>query len=157
MDALWSELARCTDLSNAVLVLMRLTVAAVFAGLIGWERERGSHTAGFRTHILVGVGSALFALVAVLPAEQPDLANIVKGVAAGVGFLGGGAILKHVEHQAVEGLTTAAGMWITAAIGVAAAAGMYLPAFVATLITLFVLRPLRVVEQPGGHWRQPPQ
>jgi putative Mg2+ transporter-C (MgtC) family protein len=147
MDAFWAEWASLTDLSKAAPILMRLTVTALFGGWIGWERERGGHTAGLRTHMLVGLGAAVFTLIAVLPVDEPDLANIIKGVAAGVGFLGGGAILKNVQGQAVEGLTTAAAIWITAAIGVAAGAGMYLTAFVATVIALLVLRPLRAVEQ----------
>ncbi len=141
MDALWDELGTF-DSAIIVPATLRLIVASILAALIGWERERGGHSAGLRTHILVGLGSALFSVVPVLSSDQPDLAAVVKGVAAGVGFLGGGAILKDVERQSVEGLTTAASIWLTAAVGLAAAAGMYTGAFIATFIALFVLRPL---------------
>jgi putative Mg2+ transporter-C (MgtC) family protein len=149
MDAVWSELG-IGDISSATIIplVLRLSAAAFLAGLIGWERERGGHNAGLRTHIIVGLGAALFTIVPLLypGTDRPDLANIVKGLAAGIGFIGGGTILKDVERQSVEGLTTAAAVWLTAAVGLAAAAGMYLAASLATLVALIVLRPLRAVE-----------
>lgn len=150
MDVVWSELAWESDHYRTSIVLMlRLLAAGTLAGLIGWERERGGHQAGLRTHMLVGIGSAMFTVVPVLlGGDALDLANVVKGVAAGVGFLGGGTILKDVERQSVEGLTTAAAIWLVAAIGLAAGAGMYLAATIGTVIALIVLRPLRRVE-PG--------
>jgi putative Mg2+ transporter-C (MgtC) family protein len=136
MDVVWAELEW----------VVRLFVAGLLAGVIGWERAHGGHQAGLRTHILVGLGSALFTLVPVVQGATPDYSNIVKGVAAGIGFLGGGAILKDVQRQSVEGLTTAASIWLTAAVGMAAAAGMHLIATAAALLGLFVLRPLRKIE-----------
>src|SRR5688572_491398 len=105
MDIIWSELGSF-DVGTFIPLVMRLATAAVLAGLIGWEREHGGRNAGLRTHIIVGLGSALFAIVPILypGIDKPDLANIVKGVAAGIGFIGGGTILKHVERQSVEGL-----------------------------------------------------
>jgi putative Mg2+ transporter-C (MgtC) family protein len=139
MDFVWSELG----------ISMRLVVAALLAGLIGWERERGGHQAGLRTHILVGLGAALFTLVPAFQGQVSDYSNVVKGVAAGIGFLGGGAILKDVQKQSVEGLTTAASIWLTAAVGLASAAGMYLAAVASTVIALIVLWPMQKVESPS--------
>jgi putative Mg2+ transporter-C (MgtC) family protein len=147
MEIVWSELGvNNTDPATVVALLMRLLAAGVLSGLVGWERERGGHAAGLRTHILVGLGSALFTVAALFSGQGTDMGNVVKGVAAGVGFLGGGTILKDVERQSVEGLTTAAAIWLTAAVGLTAAAGMYLTATVTALIALFVLRPLRKIE-----------
>ena len=140
--------------SQADLVL-RLLLAATLAGLLGVERELTEQPAGFRTHILVGLGAALFsvisafgfqAIVAADPRQtQPvDPSRVVAQIVVGIGFLGGGAILKY--GASIRGLTTAASLWITAAIGTAIGIGMLLIGTVATGITLVALvglRPLR--------------
>lgn len=147
METVASELGlNGFEQATAIKVAIRLVIASALAGAIGWDRERRGREAGMRTHMLVGLGAALFTMIPVFFSEQTDLGNVVKGVAAGIGFLGAGTIIKDVQKQSVEGLTTAASIWFTAAVGLAVAAGMYLPAVIATILALLVLMPLRKVE-----------
>ena len=98
-------------------VILRLGIACILGGLIGFEREAEHKRAGLRTHMLVALGSALFTLIA---AElKTDSSRIIQGIAAGIGFLGAGCIFKLTEQHEVKGLTTAAGVWVTAAVGAA--------------------------------------
>jgi putative Mg2+ transporter-C (MgtC) family protein len=127
---------------QCVELFLRLLVAGLLGGLIGYEREQADKPTGVRDHVLVSVGSALFVLVSLYgfghgPGSDP--ARVAAQVVTGVGFLGAGAILRTDGH--VHGLTTAAGIWVTAAIGVAAALGgrFYLIAVFTTALTLAVL------------------
>lgn len=125
---------------------VRLTVAAVCGGAIGIEREITEKTAGLRTHMLVSLGSCLFTIVSVFGfvGHTVDPSRVAAQIVTGVGFLGAGAILR--EGVSVHGLTTAASLWVTAAVGMAVGAGMYWVgafAVVVTLLSLWVLRPLR--------------
>jgi putative Mg2+ transporter-C (MgtC) family protein len=98
--------------SDVTRICTRLLVAVALGGLLGYEREAVGAAAGLRTHMMVAVGSALFVLVpqqAGMPME--DISRVIQGIAAGIGFLGAGAILKQKEVQAIKGLTTAAGIW----------------------------------------------
>lgn len=138
-------------------LVLRLLLAAALAGALGIERELTEQPAGFRTHILVGLGAALFAVVsafgfqAIVGAEAPHAVNVDVGrvasqVVVGIGFLGGGAIIKY--GASIRGLTTAASLWVTAAIGTAVGVGLLLLAAVTagiTLLALVGLRPLRTV------------
>jgi putative Mg2+ transporter-C (MgtC) family protein len=105
-------------------VVIRVIVAALLGALLGWERERAGKAAGLRTHMLVALGAALFVL---FPAEAGmaigDLSRVIQGVATGIGFIGAGTILKHAEAEHVDGLTTAASIWLTGAIGMSVGAG----------------------------------
>jgi putative Mg2+ transporter-C (MgtC) family protein len=107
-----------------VRVVLRVLVAAVLGALLGWERQRAGKSAGLRTHMLVALGAALFVL---FPAEAGitigDLSRVIQGVATGIGFLGAGTILKRPESEHIEGLTTAASIWLTGAIGMAVGTG----------------------------------
>lgn len=125
-------------------MLARLLLAAVCSGLIGYERASALRAAGVRTHTLVGVGSAVFSLVSIFGFEGPDQSRIAAQIVTGVGFLGAGAIFK--EGGSISGLTTAAGLWIAAALGMAAGAGSYLLAATGTVITLSMLVGLRAVD-----------
>lgn len=119
--------------------IVRLLLAAVLGGVIGYEREKKERTAGLKTHILVSVGSALFVLGPLYAGvSQADNTRVVQGVVSGIGFLGAGAILKLQKDVRVEGLTTAAGIWLTAAIGVAVGLGNGLLGLAATAVALFV-------------------
>ena len=105
-------------------MLVRLVAAALLGGVIGAEREAGGKAAGLRTHMLVSLGAALF----VIAPQQAgvggtNLASIVQGVAAGIGFIGAGTILKLTEREEIKGLTTAASIWLTAAVGIASGVG----------------------------------
>ena len=122
--------------------LIRLIVALFLGGLIGWEREKKGRSAGLRTHILVTTGSALVMLMGVY---LGDAARIAAGVITGIGFLGGGAIIQ--SQQDTRGMTTAASIWISAGIGLAAGCGYYSAAIFGTIVTLFTLAVLKKIER----------
>ncbi|WP_017814337.1 MULTISPECIES: MgtC/SapB family protein [Paenibacillus] len=134
-------------------ILFRLLAAMLMGGLIGWERERSSHAAGLRTHILVCVGSALIMMLSVYGFAdfihetnvRIDPARLATAVISGIGFLGAGTIL--FTGKAITGLTTAASLWVVAAIGLAIGAGFYFAAFVSTLLVVLNLWVLNIVEQ----------
>ncbi len=134
-------------------LLVRLAVAAALGGVIGFERELREREAGLRTHILVCVGSALFTVVSAYgftnflvgggATVRADPTRIAAQIVTGIGFLGAGAIIR--QGLSVRGLTTAATLWMVAAIGMASGAGYYSAALVATIVTLLSLWPLRIV------------
>lgn len=125
--------------------IARLGMAALLSGAVGFEREAAQKAAGLRTHILVGLGAALFGLLSLEGFQAPDPSRIAAQVVTGIGFLGAGAIFR--EGRLVRGLTTAAGLWTVAAIGLAAGAAMYPVAVAATVVTLIVLYGLRYVDR----------
>lgn len=118
---------------------LRLVAALVLGGVIGWERELQRMPAGFRTHALVALGSAIFTVVSAygLTGPQSDPTRIAAQIVSGVGFLGGGAILHH--GGTVRGLTTAASLWAVAAVGMAAGAGLLVMAVVSTVLVIIGL------------------
>ena len=128
-------------------VLIRLGVAAFVGAIVGIDRERQGKPAGLRTHVLVSAGAALF-VVAAAETGMPtsDMSRVIQGVAAGVGFLGAGAILKLSDSREILGLTTAATIWMTAALGVAAGLGRLWLAAIAAILTLATLMVLGWVE-----------
>lgn len=133
-------------------VILRLLVAAALGSLVGLERERRHWTAGLRTHMLVGVGSALFMIVSahgfqdVLgPNVVVDPSRVAAQVVSGIGFLGAGTIL--LRREVIRGLTTAASLWTVAAIGLASGAGLYLAAVSATVLVLLILIALKPLER----------
>ena len=122
MNTLPDTLFNLPDVSQVMPVMVRLLAAAVLGGLIGAERESVGKAAGLRTHMLVALGSALFVVApTVAGLGEGDRGRIIQGIAAGIGFIGAGTILKLTDREEIKGLTTAAGVWLTAAIGVAAA------------------------------------
>ena len=130
---------------------LRLLLAAVLGGAIGYEREKKERSAGLKTHILVSVGSALFVMAPLYASvSQADNTRVVQGVVSGIGFLGAGAILKLQRDMRVEGLTTAASIWLTSAIGVAAGLGNALLAIIATGVALFVTAVIPRLVPDGG-------
>ena len=132
-------------------VLVRLMLAALLGGVIGYEREKKERSAGLKTHILVSVGSALFVMAPLYAGvSQADNTRVVQGVVSGIGFLGAGAILKLQRDMRVEGLTTAASIWLTSAIGVAAGLGNALLAIIATGVALFVTAVIPRLVPDGG-------
>ena len=128
-------------------VLIRLGVAAFVGAIVGIDRERQGKPAGLRTHVLVSAGAALF-VVAAAETGMPtsDMSRVIQGVAAGVGFLGAGAILKLSDSREILGLTTAATIWMTAALGVAAGLGRLWLAAIAAILTLATLMVLGWIE-----------
>lgn len=139
VDTLVSEFSDAADPEQIVRILVRLSMAALLGGLVGLQRERMRKSAGMRTHMLVAMGAALFVLVPERSGMPlADMSRVIQGVIAGIGFLGAGAILKNQSEITIVGLTTAAGVWMTAAIGVACGLGRETTAVVSTLLTLGV-------------------
>jgi putative Mg2+ transporter-C (MgtC) family protein len=137
------EFSDLPDLESATRIVLRLTLAALLGGLLGIEREAKGKAAGVRTHMLVAMGAAMFVLASQQFGIDPaDMSRVLQGVIAGVGFLGAGTILKGDAEHRVKGLTTAAGIWMTAAIGVAAGMGKESTAMLATLLTLAIMASL---------------
>ena len=126
-------------MSITVEMILRLLLASALGAVIGYQRERAGKQAGLRTHVLICVGAALFAIISAYGfGAASDPARIAAGIVVGVGFIGAGVIL-HREGGAVAGLTTAATIWAVAGIGLAAGAGLYIVSAVATAIILGVL------------------
>lgn len=133
-------------------IALRLVVAAALSGLVGLEREWRERAAGLRTHMLVGVGSALFTLISAYGFNEflvggsnvvrADPSRIAAQIVTGIGFLGAGAIIR--QGFSVRGLTTAATLWVVAAIGMASGAGYFSAAVITTALVLFSLWPLRI-------------
>lgn len=115
--------------------IIRLILAVALGSIVGFEREKAHKPAGLRTHMLVCLGSCLFTLVSLEFSLDP--ARIAAGVVAGIGFIGAGAIIA--EKERIVGITTAASLWVTAAIGLAIGAGKYALAITATVLTLLIL------------------
>lgn len=128
------------DAATTTRIVSRLLMAVLLGAAIGWERERGGHPAGLRTHILVSIGAALFMLGPQLAGVGIDpLSRVMQGIVQGIGFLGAGAIIKQAHGDHVHGLTSAAGIWLAAAIGMTAGLGREVEAIIATVIALLVL------------------
>ena len=148
MEVLWQELtAGLADLGQLERVLLRVIAATLLGALVGFEREKAGKPAGFRTHILVSLGTAIVVLACAGSRMDMDgLSRVIQGIVTGIGFIGAGSILKLSEERDIQGLTTAAGLWMTAAIGVACGLGTIGLALIATGMTLIVLWVLRVME-----------
>ena len=137
--------------------LIRLLVAAALAAVLGWEREHARKSAGLRTHMLVGIAAALYTSIAELSVAdialgetglRADPIRAIQAVAIGIGFLGSGVIFVSRHEDRVQGLTTAASIWATAAIGIAAGLEHYVLAVGATVLLLFVLRVMVRFDAP---------
>ena len=138
-QALARELA-LPDAGTTTVILVRLLAATVLGGMLGLERERKGRAAGLKTHILVSIGSALFVMAPLLSGISPgDVTRVMQGIVSGIGFLGAGAIIKLERDERIEGLTTAAGIWMVSAVGMAAGMGMEVLALATTLIGLAVV------------------
>jgi putative Mg2+ transporter-C (MgtC) family protein len=153
MDAVLSELTSgLPDGLQAVRLLIRLIAAALLGAIVGYERERTGKSAGLRTHMLVSVSSALFVLAPLEAGMSPaDVTRVIQGVAAGIGFIGAGAILKVSTEREIQGLTTAAGIWLTTAVGLAAGLGRLGLATVAVLLAWIILYIVARLERGSEH------
>jgi putative Mg2+ transporter-C (MgtC) family protein len=132
------------ELRLQVEIFALLLLAAFLSAVIGLDRERNDHRAGLRTHMLVGIGACLFTILSRLAFPAGDPARIAAQVVSGIGFLGAGAILK--QEDEIHGLTTAASIWITAAVGMAAGAGAWFLALATTVLIWIVLVVIRRFE-----------
>lgn len=145
-DSLWFQVGDWGEL------LARLSLAAVAGAILGWNREVAGKAAGLRTHMLVSLGSALFVMIPLqAPELSPDaLSRTIQGVAAGIGFLGAGQIFQQTSRRSqrthVKGLTSAAAIWVSAALGVVAACGLWRVILIGTLLTFSILSVARRVE-----------
>ncbi|AKK01193.1 MULTISPECIES: MgtC/SapB family protein [Pseudomonas] len=155
---LQAEFADIADVEQMTRVTVRLLMAALLGGILGFEREHKGKAAGVRTHMLVALGAALFVLVPQLSGSQADaMSRVIQGVVAGIGFLGAGTILKNTEGDVghVKGLTTAAGLWMTAAIGVAAGLGREATAVVSTILALVIFSVMPLIVRALENDDQP--
>ena len=137
-QTLAAEFSDIPTLADLTRITLRLLVAGMLGGLLGYERERKGKSAGLRTHMLVAIGAALFVLISLqagADSESDAMSRVLQGIVAGIGFLGAGAIIKSAQHEGATGLTTAAGIWLTAAIGVATGMGQVALAMLSTRST----------------------
>jgi putative Mg2+ transporter-C (MgtC) family protein len=124
---------------------LRLLLAALLGAVIGLQREKAGKPAGLRTHILICMGSALFTIVSIYGfSGNADPSRIAAGIVTGIGFIGAGVIFRGMRGDKVMGITTAASIWVTAAIGIASGCGLYAIAVTAAVVTLLVLMIPRV-------------
>lgn len=146
-----NEFSDVSDASQITRLLVRLGLAMLFGGLLGLERERHGYAAGLRTHMMVALGAALFVHI---PGEAgfatDDMSRVLQGLVSGIGFLGAGAIIKFNRTGEVQGLTSAASLWLTAAIGVACGLGRETTAALSTLLALVILAALRPLHRRLG-------
>ena len=143
-NEIWStilkEFSDIPDVSTITWITLRLVLAAVLGGILGFERELKARNAGMRTHMLVAVGAALFVIGPLQSGiPMPDISRVLQGIVQGIGFLGAGAIIVRKAQLEVQGLTTAASIWATAGIGVLAGLGLDATAALSTIIVLIIL------------------
>jgi putative Mg2+ transporter-C (MgtC) family protein len=135
------------DLRQTASLVTRMVIAMILGAVIGAQREATGKPAGLRTHMLVAMGGALFVLGPLQSGMDLDgISRVIQGIVTGIGFIGGGAILKLQEQRAIEGLTTAAGIWITAAVGIAAGLGRWGLAVVSTILAWITLSLIGRIE-----------
>jgi putative Mg2+ transporter-C (MgtC) family protein len=141
MDIFWEELTSgLPNVRQLVHVLIKLVAATLLGAIVGFQRERAGKPAGLRTHILVTLGTTVFVLACSGVGMSMDgLSRVIQGIVTGIGFIGAGSILKLDEERDIQGLTTAAGVWMAAAIGVAVGLGSLGVALLSTLFTLVIL------------------
>lgn len=144
MDILWAELTGgIPDGQHLAILLIRLVTATVLGAAIGFERQRAGKAAGLRTHILVTAGTAVFILACLgagMRANSDGVSRVIQGIITGIGFVGAGSILKRETEKNIQGITTSAGIWMTAAIGVTVGLGALGLAIMATVLSLVILR-----------------
>lgn len=144
ITAVQQEFVDLPSLAECTRLVVRLTMAVLLGGVLGYEREAAGAPAGFRTHMLVSLGSALFVVAPLQAGMYTDaMSRVLQGLIAGIGFLGAGAIIKLNNESQVRGLTTAASIWFTASLGITVGLGREALAVLGTLFALFILGILR--------------
>jgi putative Mg2+ transporter-C (MgtC) family protein len=148
MEILWQELtAGLSNFGQLGHVLIRVIAATVLGAIVGFEREKAGKPAGLRTHMLVSLGTAVVVLACSgIGMDLDGLSRVIQGIVTGIGFIGAGSILKLSEEREIKGLTTAAGLWMTAAIGVTVGLGALGVALITTVMTVTVLAVVGVIE-----------
>jgi putative Mg2+ transporter-C (MgtC) family protein len=138
------------DLTDLVRILARLSVALIIGAAVGMQREASHKAAGLRTHMLVALGTALIVVASADAGfTSADLSRVIQGIVTGIGFLGGGAILKLTQEHEIRGLTTAAGIWLTAGASAAAGLGQMAGALIGVVLGLVVLALIGRLEKQG--------
>lgn len=156
-----AEFGDLADVERITRTTWRMGEALLLGAAIGWDRERRDAEAGLRTHMLVALGAALFVMIPLAFGMNDEQASrVIQGLIAGIGFLGAGAVLKDQDEGRIHGLTTAASIWATAAVGMAAGLGHTGIALLATVFILVVLVGLRrwgrsIRREPHENHRQP--
>lgn len=147
-----SEFSDIPDVSTITWITLRLVLAAVLGGILGYERELKVRSAGVRTHMLVAVGAALFVIGPLqIDMPIPDMSRVLQGIIQGIGFLGAGAIIFSTRQQKIQGLTTAANIWVTAGIGVLAGLGLDATAVLSTMFVLIILAVIPNILPSANH------
>ena len=141
METLWQELTHgLQDRQHLLRVVIRLLAALILGGIIGIQRERSGKAAGFRTHMMVCLGTAVFVITCSSVGMEFDaMSRVIQGLVTGIGFIGAGTILKLDKEEEIIGLTTAAGIWMTAAIGITVGLGAVGVGFISTALALVIL------------------
>jgi len=149
MDEFWRELsAGMPSVAAGAVEAVKVLCAALVGGALGYERQLTGKEAGLRTHMLVCLGSCVFVMAVLSHDTSLDgVSRVVQGIATGIGFVGAGAILKLVEQRNIKGLTTAANIWFTAALGVAVGLGRFWLALAGTAVAWFILSTLEQLEK----------
>lgn len=155
MELLWQELTNgIPDSTRLWTILIRVIAATLLGALLGFQRERAGKPAGLRTHILVSLGTAVVVLACAASGMDMDgQSRVIQGIVTGIGFIGAGSILKISEEKDIRGLTTAAGLWLTAAVGVACGLGTIGIALITSALALIVL----ALENVAARLRTKPQ
>lgn len=155
MEILWHELTvGMTDRGHLAIVVLRVIAAVVLGGIVGMQREKAGKPAGMRTHMLVSLGTAVVVMACAGAGMDMDgLSRVIQGIVTGIGFIGAGTILKLTDQREIQGLTTAAGLWMTAALGIAVGLGALGLAVIGTVMTVIVLA-LEGVEEAWNKWRR---
>lgn len=155
MELLWQELTNgIPESRNLWIIVIRVVSAMLLGAIVGIQRERAGKPAGVRTHILVSVGTAIVVLACAGSGMDMDgQSRVIQGIVTGIGFIGAGSILKVSEERDIRGLTTAAGLWLTAAVGVASGLGTIGIAVIAAVLALIIL----ALEGVVARFRKKPQ
>jgi putative Mg2+ transporter-C (MgtC) family protein len=155
MELFWQELTNgIPDSTRLWTILIRVIAATLLGALLGFQRERAGKPAGLRTHILVSLGTAVVVLACSSSGMNMDgQSRVIQGIVTGIGFIGAGSILKVSEERDIRGLTTAAGLWLTAAVGVACGLGTIGIAVIAAILALMIL----ALENVAARLRKKPQ
>jgi len=144
------EFSDLPNVETVTKITVRILIAAVLGGILGYERERKSISAGVRTHMLVSVGAAIFIIGPTQAGMSlEDLSRVIQGTIQGIGFLGAGAIIVGTATRKVQGLTTAASIWAAAGIGIAAGLGLEATAVLSAIVVLFVLAVVPILVKPA--------
>jgi putative Mg2+ transporter-C (MgtC) family protein len=155
MELLWQELTNgIPDSRTLWIILIRVIAATLLGATLGFQRERAGKPAGLRTHTLVSLGTAIVVLACSASGMNMDgESRVIQGIVTGIGFIGAGSILKVSEEKDIRGLTTAAGLWFTAAVGVACGLGTLGVAVIAAILALIILG----LENVAARLRKKPQ